>query len=419
MTFERISSLLVVGLLVLSCTQAPKPAKEPVPALQAPNPSSTAEPIPVSEETQQNWVPPEFSSPTPAITATKTSGCSPQQIPSFDFRRLQICVDSLWQAGHAFEAASLLKMQIQPQNTPEEIGHRTLQLARILRNQGKNQEANALIEDFLVHKPVFMEWIDSAAALDSFMNQNRENQVHQASSLVKQISNLMAIRAEYGLVSQLTDSLRSMPIPDSLRHWSFIQDSLALEISWSRAESTQDSVREQALSQGNYTGVRTWIAHMRQAPTELQKKFSLDSLETWLEAQESADQAARDPHWWKGRDPIRVFQEARRLRDSDRVDSAIILYRHLQGSPLRKEARQDLEQIAEPYCNTKRQRAAVLYASARKSKKANESIPLLNQAIEALDQCLEQFPDVNQRKKILQNKNLLQKEKKRLTSKRD
>jgi len=66
-------------------------------------------------------------------------------------------------------------------------------------------------------------------------------------------------------------------------------------------------------------------------------------------------------------------------------------------------------QSSDAFCEEQRKIAAEKFAAARKHKtRANA---LLNEAIEALDKCLEKMPSAEMRKKVLQNKDILEKEK--------
>jgi hypothetical protein len=353
------------------------------------------------------WIPPEFVEQSKVVDE---GGCAPEKIPGFQFRRLQRCIDSLVLADQAESAAVLIGLQVQPGNSFAEIGRRTVQLAKILKSQGKNKEASALVEAFLVYKPAALEWLDSASVFEASMRQDLEDRSRELAPLVKQISNHMAIRSDYALVKMLTDSLRSLALSDSQRSWASRQDSVAFSRSLARSQVLQDSVRKLVLDRAAFEQAKSLLKGMRSLHPDLLAKVPLDSLDAWVEGLVQQEGSDQNTAWWKGRDPAKVIADARRLRDAGKLLDAIILYRHLLFSPLRKDARLELDAVGEAYCGILRKRAADHYSAAKASKISKDAGARLAQAVAALDDCLEQFPDSPQRTKVKQNRDLLSQE---------
>lgn len=377
--------LALVSLLLLSCARHPAPA-----------------PVQGAARTDTVFV------PQPGET-TQDTILIPVESSSFDYRALHRSIDSALSVQDTALAVALLRLQVQGKNSLDDLGRRSLQLVEILRKQGRVAEAGEVLDAFLVYKPRIQEWLDSAERMERLLRGEQVQQIQDMQPLVKQISNFTATMADYGLVRELTDSLRSMRIPDSLRRWSISQDSLALRRTLARLQPQIDSVHRWVRERGDYVRAKASGAQLAQLRTELASALGVDSLLAWVARQEQKEKENQNPQFWKGKDPQKVLQEAQQLRLSGNEERSLFLLRQLMGTPLRKQAVQEMQILGEAYCQNRRQSAALAYAKARKesgvSAKSN-----VQQAVSALNQCLEEFPDYSQHSKVRQNRDLLMQE---------
>jgi len=138
---------------------------------------------------------------------------------------LQKSVDSLIANRKTENAIELLKLQVQHNNNPDQLGYRTLQLANLLYQKGYSAEALAILESFAVYKPSINSWIDSANTLyDKIRNEKGNTQIDTAkqeaiNSLTAQIRGLKSTNANPVLIIDLADSLRSLAPGDSILKW--------------------------------------------------------------------------------------------------------------------------------------------------------------------------------------------------------
>lgn len=328
---------------------------------------------------------------------------------AWDYHALHRQIDSAILVQDTVLAISLLRTQIQNANNLDEIGTRSMQLATLLKQQGRIQEAEDVLEAFLVYKPRLMEWLDSAEKMEQILRGESVKAVQDIQPLLKQISNIMATSADYSTIRTWTDSLRDMEISDSLRRWSFKQDSLALKRTCIRIVPQVDSIRKWIVDEGNFKKATDRIAVLKQLRIELVREMKFDSIELWARVLEEKEKQNEDPRFWKGKDPNQVIAEARKLRAAGNLDKSIVLYRKLVQTSLRKQAYIELNGIGEEFCQKKRQIASDAYAKSRKQSGVENSA-LMEKAVGALRLCLDEFPGYSAANKVSQNLDMLMKE---------
>lgn len=416
--------MLTLGLCACG-SSAPAPATAPAPKAQAAEPVPPAAPkAAVSTESTE---PAQKSAPAQTRTPAQAEAfavqplpdtlpaCHPSHIPSFDFRRLHHCCDSLAQAGRFDEAIALLQLQVDARNNPAQLGRRTLQLARYLDAQGRSREAAKVLEDYLVYKPAVGEWMDSAEALEAQFQLARDAKKNAFAPLVKQIRNLGAAGADYGQVRLLTDSLRSLQPGDSLLSWSKAQDELALQRSLNAIQKKKAEVKTLVNDRADFPdAIKIADALLAKYP-ELSDTTGLNTLRRWIDEQQKLYANDADAAYWSGRDARDSLKEARALLERKQYAQSASLYRKLLASPLRKEAREDLEILSDSYCEEQRKIAAERFASARRAPKS--AAAYLDEAIAALDRCLQDYPEAPVAEKVRQNRTLLVNEKAKLGEK--
>jgi len=145
---------------------------------------------------------------------------------TISFKALHKTIDSLVEARKAENAIELLKIQVQSGNNVEQLGSRTLQLAKLLSQTGHNAEAVAVLEGFAVYRPRIISMMDSADALqDKIMMMNKNKTQAEPpnrdviNSLTAQIRALKSTNANPNLIIELADSLRSIAPGDSVLAW--------------------------------------------------------------------------------------------------------------------------------------------------------------------------------------------------------
>lgn len=386
---------------------------QPVVVSEPETPVSPAQSTPVP--TPESPVAPTPSEPTVFLpvperdTIAIVQPCHPQNIASFNYRRLHHCTDSLAKNGDFESAIRLLQMQIDARNNPDQIGRRTLQLARYLDAAGRSREAAKVLEDFLVYKPVINEWMDSALALETKFQQARQKENQAYTSLVKQIRNLGAVQADYDQVLLLTDSLRSLKPGDSLVSWSKAQDELALQRSLARIQEQTSKIRTLVNDRAAFPEALAASQTLQRKYPSLVEPTGLKELHLWIESQQKLYGQDADAAYWSSRSPRDTLKVARALLERKKYTEARVYYKKLLASPLRKEAREDLNVLSEAFCEDQRKIAADRFAVARRSPK--NAVSLLNEAIGALDRCLAEIPEGPMAVKVRQNKELLEQEK--------
>lgn len=403
---------LILGLAACSPSTPPAPATAPAPAPAPQAPTEAPAPETTPTESPRSSIP-----ETPVSPATPSATIDPCQATSqhaYDYKRLHACIDSLAQAGNFNDAIALLQLQIDNRNNPDQLGRRTLQLARYLDAQGRNREAAKVLENFLVYKPALNEWMDSASNLESQFQAARETQKNSYSSLIKQIRNLGAVGADYDQLRLLTDSLRSLQPGDSLVQWSLSQDAQAFQRSLGTLRKKIQEVRTQVLDNASFAeAAKTTDALLLKYPS-LTDTTGLRALRSWISEQEKLYAQNADAAYWSNHDPRSSLKEARALLERKQYNEARALYQKLLSSPQRKEAREDLEILSEAFCEGQRKIAADRFAAARRTPK--NAAANLSEAIAALDRCLNDYPDTEVAAKVRQNRALLEQEKAKLKS---
>jgi hypothetical protein len=279
------------------------------------------------------------------------------------------------------------------------LARRTVQQAKQLYGQGQKAEALALVEAIQVQKPEVLEWLDSAAQLEAWIRGEEERRTEMLAPLTKQISNYMAIKADYAIIRMATDSLRSLNLPDSLRRWSLQQDSIALKRSIQKLQVYRDSIHHLVMDKAKYAEARKILAILQGAHPEIRSGLKLDSLSAWLDSESTRAKEQWDSAFWKKRTPSQVLKEANALRDARKWTEAKALYSKLESSPLRKEARTESLAMSEVYCNEARKKAAEFYGKKQ-----------YGPAGKVLQDCLDIFPEYPQVEKVRQNLQMLQNE---------
>lgn len=392
----------------------PSPATEPVSAaLPADSSRRDAADVPVAPAAPPAEIPVAKTQPEKNVVSTPVdSPCRPESIAAFDYKRLHHCTDSLAQAGDFAGTIALLRLQVDGRNNPDQLGRRTLQLARYLDAQGQSREAAKVLEDFLVYKPLVAEWMDSAAALEVQFATVRESKKNSYGSLVKQIRNLGAVNADYDQVRLLTDSLRSLLPGDSLVQWSQSQDELALQRSLKTIEKKTAEIRALVQDAAAFADAAKIADAMLVKYPSLADRAGLKELRRWVDDQEKLYARDADAAYWSNHDPRATLKEARALLERKQYADARVLYRKLLASPQRKDAREDLEVLADAYCEDQRKIAADRFAAARRNPKT--AAASLDGAVAALDRCLNDYPEASSVDKVRQNRELLVQEKAKL-----
>jgi len=408
---KPLSAFCFFGILLASCSQAPAPVLCPGEGQAHPSRAKNVQDsTPRSSGHGENWHAPDFGSSYAGSPIVDTN-CLVSET-SFPFSHVQVCVDSLLAAGNVEAAIPLLRMVVNSQNSLDDVGRNSILLARLLYRQGRTQEAATVLESFQVFKPQILAWMDSAEALDARMRQDAELRAQETHSLAKQISNLMVVKSNYRLVRSLTDSLRTFALSDSLRNWSLLQDSIALSRGVELLRTDLGRIHQLVWEAGKYDSARVLLARVQQSPPEALALLGVDSISAWIAKQETTDVAARDPKFWKTHDPQKVLTEARQLKTQAKWEAAAKLLQKLLQTSLRKEARQELSMVGEQYCTQSRQTAAEKFSKYRKDHKPQG----LQVAVNALDRCLELFPETSARSKIIQNRALLVQEQSKMNS---
>ena len=113
---------------------------------------------------------------------------------------------------------------------------------------------------------------------------------------------------------------------------------------------------------------------------------------------------------WEKNDPEQALAKVDTLIATEKFDKAKDLLNKLKSSKLRKEANEKYIVLADAYCNKQRKATSQFFAKSQKQTDEAKKKKLLNDAIAALDKCLEEYPETTQKEKVESNKKFIEKE---------
>lgn len=282
--------------------------------------------------------------------------------------------------------------------------------ADTLYKAGLADSAASYLSQFSVIKPLWDEWQSKAETSLKKYSELRSEKAKQHESLVLQIQNMNRVHAAYSMVAESADSLISQLAPgDSLANWAKKQKQIAYDNTLKKAQKEFDAIKAIADNQANFEEAKKktqeFIKYYRDFAEPLQIQAFLDHLESIAQ---SIDEAS--VKYWEKHDPAEALAQVDSLIEKGNFAKAKTLLKKLMASKLRKDANAKYQELADAFCNKQRKATSQFFTKAQKQTDEAKKKKLLQDAVAALDKCLEEFPETTQKKKVEDNKKFIEKE---------
>lgn len=282
--------------------------------------------------------------------------------------------------------------------------------ADTLYKAGLADSAASYLSQFSVIKPLWDEWQSKADSSLKKYSALREERAKEYESLVLQIQNMNRVRAAYSMVAETADSLITQLAPgDSLANWAKKQKQIAYDNTLKKAQKEFDAIKAIADNQANFEEAKKktqeFIIRYRDFAEPLQIQAFLDHLESIAQ---SIDEAS--VKYWEKHDPAEALAQVDSLIEKGNYAKAKTLLKKLMASKLRKEANEKYQVLADTFCNKQRKATSQFFSKAQKQNDEAKKKKLLQDAIDSLEKCLEEYPETSMRKKVEDNKKFIEKE---------
>lgn len=299
--------------------------------------------------------------------------------------------------------------QIDPYTAFPTLAEGVFAHAEALYKAGLADSAVAYLQRFRIIKPLWMQWESKADSMIFEFDKTRMARLKQYEPLVFEIQNMNRAKSSYSMVVQTADSLIAMAPGDSLSSWAEGQKQVAYKNTLAKAQKEYAEIKALAEDKAQFAEAdkRAHAFQMRYRDFEdvLHIQALVDHIQDLMHA---TDPAAMK--FWESHDPAKALAEADAAIKAGKYSEAKATLNKLKASKLRKEATAKTQELADAYCNAKRKETSVIFAKAQKQTEPAKKRELLQQAIEPLDKCLSEYPNNSQKKKIIDNKQFLEKE---------
>lgn len=281
--------------------------------------------------------------------------------------------------------------------------------ANMLFKNGLTDSATAYIERLRIIKPLWIEWESKADSLLQKFGKIRAKESKEFESIVLQIQNMNLAQADYGLVSQMVDSLIALSPGDSLENWAKLQKFTAYNNTLKKAKIEFEKIKDLADNQAQFSEAISKANILLMRYRDFEDTLHIQDLISRIQVL-SANADSSATAYWEKNSPEQALAKADSLIQQNKFDMAHELLKKLKFSKLRKEATEKSIQLADTYCTHQRKATSQLFSRAQKQKDISKKSELLQNAIIALDKCLENYPETTQSQKVIENKSFLQSE---------
>lgn len=281
--------------------------------------------------------------------------------------------------------------------------------ANMLFENGLTDSATAYIERLRIIKPLWIEWEAKADSLLQEFGKIRAKESKEFESIVLQIQNMNLAQADYGLVSQMVDSLIALSPGDSLENWAKLQKFTAYNNTLKKAKIEFEKIKDLADNQAQFSEAISKANILLMRYRDFEDTLHIQDLISRIQNL-SAKADSNATAYWEKNSPEQALAKADSLIQQSKFDIANELLKKLKFSKLRKEAIEKSIQLADTYCTHQRKATSQLFSRAQKQKNVSKKSELLQDAIIALDKCLENYPETTQSQKVIENKSFLQSE---------
>lgn len=284
-----------------------------------------------------------------------------------------------------------------------------LMRADTLLSRGESDSAAFYLERFIVLKPLWNEWQNHAQEIYARTKKTQGERAEEFKSLTLQIINMNSAGSAFDLVKTFTDSLISMNPGDSLVQWAQKQKQKSYQKNLDKALQEKKKILTAANESGRFKDAQEPIQKLKARYYYFEDTLKLVATLEQLQALDE-EVSKDDQLYWRSHDPEAALTQAQKLVSEKKFAQAQRLLIKLKASHLRQRAVEQLESLAEQFCNEERKNASVLFTSSQKKSNATQKEQKIKQAIEALNRCLENYPDYSQKAKVIDNREFLEKE---------
>jgi hypothetical protein len=301
------------------------------------------------------------------------------------------------------------KLVVNPYRDIPALVQEVLKYADTLLSKGKSDSAAAYLEQFIVLKPLWDEWQKEAQNIYLRTKKTQAMRAEEFKSLTLQIINMNSVGASYDLIKTFTDSLVSLNPGDSLISWVEKQNKIAFQKNLSKARQEKEIILAEANKSNQFKTAQEQITQLKARYYYFEDSLQLESTIAQLVEMENSI-SKQDELFWESNDPNKSLEQAEKWIAEKKYSKARTLLQKLKSSILRQKAIEQMEVLAEAFCNEERKKTSVLFQSAQKTSNDTQKKKKLTQAIEGLNRCLDQYPEYSQKEKVINNRDFLENE---------
>lgn len=287
------------------------------------------------------------------------------------------------------------------------VARRALSRADSFDALGLKDSVFAIAEQFSVLNPLWEEWQKYVKALDEKNRQAAPRNAEALKRLLIDLANANARRADFSEIKPIADSIQVVSSGDSSR---FLADSisrLAYSRTFEKVKQSRDAALSVAFEKAGFDDAERLLTDLLLRYPDFADTLRLRESLLKISAMRS-EEAAMSKSFWKDHDPRLLLAEAQKLAAESKWNRAKELFQKLKSSNLRGEAFRALDSLESRFCTEKRERAASLFAKAKRKK--SDRLQLLKASIGELDACLEFSPKYRDRATVLSNREFLLRE---------
>lgn len=284
-----------------------------------------------------------------------------------------------------------------------------LKYADTLLSKGNSDSAAAYLEQFIVLKPLWDGWQAQAQDLYSKTKQTQALRAEEFKSLTLQILNMNSVGASFDLLKTFTDSLILMNPGDSLVFWAQKQNQIALQKNLKKARQEKEKILAEANKSNEFKTAQEQIVQLKTRYHYFEDSLQLQSTLVQLKEME-ASISEQDKLFWQTNDPQKSLEQAEKWIAEKNYSKARTILIKLKSSVLRQKSLEQMEVLAESFCNEERKKTSVLFQASQKTSNEIQKKKKLTEAIDGLNRCLEQYPEYSLKEKVISNRQFLEKE---------
>lgn len=294
-----------------------------------------------------------------------------------------------------------------PKQDFSKLAHAVIDYASELYSNGQTDSAIVFLQQFRAIKPLWNEWDKKVEEMIANMNKSNAERAKQFEPLATEILNMNRFKDSYSKVAHYADSLISLIPGDSLVRFAKEQKSIAYKNTLKAARSQQDAILKLAEEQGKF-------AEAEKKALAFQTQYSdfEDSLQTkiFIAKIRSLSKAndAQAVKYWETHDPNEALAQVDALINAKKYSEAKKLLTKLRASSQRVQAIEKYNTLADAFCKQQRLSAGQLYQKSQ-SDAANKN-KLIGDAVNALNKCIEEYPEYRNVQRVIENKEFLEKE---------